>query len=174
QLMARALKLFVPGALALLIGAYLGLPRGHFNLTTPPAHISDFSLPDVMGQAQSGGQWLGKVVVVNHWASWCPPCVKEIPLLIDMQDRYRKQGLQIVGIAHDKAEAARIFGDQVGINYPSLILTTGGSELMISQGNEQGSALPFTAFFDREGKLKNTKLGILESDELSKIVESLL
>ena len=79
-----------------------------------------------------------------------------------------------MGIAHDKAEAARIFGDQIGINYPSLVLTSGGSELMISQGNEQGSALPFTAVFDREGKLAKTKLGILESDELLEMVESLL
>jgi thiol-disulfide isomerase/thioredoxin len=172
--MVRALKLIVPSALALLLGGYIGLQKGHFSLTTPPAHVSDFSLLDVMGQTQSGEQWLGKVVVVNHWASWCPPCVKEIPMLIDMQERYQQQGLQVVGIAHDKAEAARIFGDQIGINYPSLVLTSGGSELMISQGNEQGSALPFTAVFDREGKLAKTKLGILESDELLEMVESLL
>lgn len=172
--MQRALKLLVPGALALFLGGYLGLQKNLFNLNTPPALISDISLPDIMDELQSGDQWLGKVVVVNHWASWCPPCVKEIPLLIDVQERYQQQGLQVVGIAHDKIEAARIFGDQIGINYPSLIQTTGGSELMISQGNEQGAALPFTAFFNREGKLVNTKLGILENDELLEIIEPLL
>lgn len=172
--MIRALKLIVPGALALLLGGYLGLQKGHFNLSTPPAKISDISLPDTVGQIQEGEQWVGKVVIVNHWASWCPPCIKEIPLLIEAQERYRNQGLQIVGVAHDRAEAARVFGDQIGINYPSLVSTTGGSELMISQGNEQGSALPFTAFFDRDGKLAETKLGILESDELVEIINTLL
>ena len=85
--MVRALKLIVPSALALLLGGYIGLQKGHFSLTTPPAHVSDFSLLDVMGQTQSGEQWLVKVVEVNHWASWCPPCVKKIPMLIVMQER---------------------------------------------------------------------------------------
>ncbi len=94
-------------------------------------------------------------------------------MLIGIQERYQSKGLQIVGIAHDTAEAAKVFGDQAGINYPSLIIATGGGELMKSQGSSLG-ALPFTAIFDRSGKLAKSKLGILDAAELTEMVAALL
>ncbi len=162
--------------LALTLGVLFGLYR--FGLPpfpeSPEALLSDITLPDVDGRLQNGEQWLGTVVLVNHWASWCPPCVREIPVLVDAQERLGDRGLQIVGIAHDVPEAARSFGDQVGINYPSLVVSTGGTELLISQGNPQGSALPFTAVFDRDGRLAETWLGELDSADVSNLVEPLL
>jgi thiol-disulfide isomerase/thioredoxin len=182
--MPKFLKLLGPGILALGIGAYFGLHNARFGETwfsetrskpsVPAASISDISLVDVNNRQQQGSQWLGKVVVLNHWASWCPPCVEEIPMLIKMQDQFQSKGLQIVGIAHDTAEAARVFGNQVGINYPSLVITTGGGELMKSQGSSHGAALPFTAIFDRSGNLAQSKLGILDATELTEMVDRLL
>ncbi len=156
------------------VGVYFGLQKNQTNFSTPPAKLASISLPDVTGENQNGNQWLGQVVIVNHWASWCPPCVKEIPLLIEFHEEYASKGVQLVGIAHDTAEAARIFGDQIGIHYPSLVISSGGTELMISQGNTQGSALPFTAFFDREGKLASVKLGILDHQDLENAILPLL
>ena len=172
--MNRYLLLLMPGILAMGVGAYFGLQKHQTDFSTPPAKLESISLPDVTGENQNGGQWLGQVVIVNHWASWCPPCVKEIPLLIEFHEEYESKGVQLVGIAHDTAEAARIFGDQIGINYPSLVISAGGTELMISQGNTQGSALPFTAFFDRQGKLASVKLGILDYEDLESAVRQLL
>ncbi len=167
---------FAPALIALALGVFFGLQKTGLNpfASPPPARVTDITLPDIGGTEQNGAQWLGKVVVVNHWASWCPPCVREIPVLLDAQERLGNQGLQVVGIAHDFAEAARNFGDQVGINYPSLVIATGGSELMISQGNPQGSALPFTAIFDRDGNLAETRLGELDTETLNALVQPLL
>jgi len=161
--------------LALTLGALFGLYR--FGLPpfsgSPEARLAEISLPDVDGKLQNGEQWLGNVVLVNHWASWCPPCVREIPVLVDAQERLGDRGLIVVGIAHDVPEAARTFGDQVGINYPSLVVSAGGAELMISQGNPQ-SALPFTAVFDRDGQLAESWLGEMDSEDVSSLVEPLL
>ncbi len=159
---------------ALGVGVYFGLDKNRSDIQQSSASISEIALPDILNNIQQGKQWLGKVVVVNHWASWCPPCVEEIPLLITTQNRYQDQGLQVVGIAHDTTEATRIFGDQIGINYPSLVISSGGGELMKSQGSPQSSALPFTAIFNRHGKVARTKLGKLTPNELTQIVEELL
>jgi thiol-disulfide isomerase/thioredoxin len=168
-------KILLP-VLALALGLLFGLHQAGLNpfVDPPEASLSEIVLPDVDGVTRNAGQWQGKVVLVNHWASWCPPCIREIPLLVDAQERLGPKGLQVVGIAHDNAEAARTFGDQAGINYPSLVVSTGGSELMISQGNPQGSALPFTAVFDRDGKLAATRLGEVDAEDIDAMVNPLL
>ena len=169
----------MPGILALGVGIFVGLQKQRAPFETvshdvPSATLSDISLIDIEGERQNADQWLGKVVIVNHWASWCPPCIEEIPLLIEFQKGYESRGVQTIGVAHDTAEAARIFGDQMGVTYPSLVIEEGGAELMTSQGNTQGSALPFTAFFDREGKLASVKLGLLHLEDLERAVQPLL
>jgi len=170
----RRVGLAFLGLTALVAGAWYGVQRFQPQDADGSASIVDLVLPDVLNRRQQGSQWLGKVVVVNHWATWCPPCVKEIPLLIETQNTYAERGLQVVGVAHDTSAAARAFGDQIGITYPSLVVVSGGGELLKAQGNVQSSALPYTAFFDREGKLAATKLGLLKSDELNEIVKALL
>ena len=82
--------------------------------------------------------------------------------------------MQIVGIAHDQLDAARAYGDSIGINYPSLVAVTGGGELMQQQGNAAGGPLPFTVFFDRQGNIAATQLGLLSAQELNRVVEPLL
>ncbi len=154
------------------IGGYLGYQQ----FTKKPAnlpHLNQIALADVHQQLRHGGEWLGFVVVVNHWATWCAPCREEIPLLIEYQSRMESQGVQVIGIAHDLLDAARRFGDEIGIDYPSLVAIVDGNKLLKAHGNTSG-ALPYTVVFDRQGNLVGRKLGVISLQELNAMVNPLL
>jgi len=165
---------FALGLIALVLGSYTGLHKFRPDTATSIATLDQIEFPDIDKKLRRGKEWIGKVVVVNHWATWCPPCRDEIPLLIETQQRLGEQGLQIIGIAHDMLDATREYGDRLGINYPSLVAITGGGELMQQQGNIPGGALPFTVFFDREGNFAGNKLGRLSEQDLSQAISPLL
>lgn len=171
---APAFALVLLALAALALGGYLGWHKFRSPGAVPNATITQLELPDIDKNLRNGKEWLGKVVVVNHWATWCPPCREEIPLLIETQRRLGEQGVQVVGIAHDLLDDARAFSDGIGINYPSLVAIVGGGEIMRQQGNRGGGALPFTAFFDRQGNLVDARLGQLSQSELNQAIAPLL
>ena len=128
---------------------------------------------DYSGQTATLERWKGKVVVVNFWASWCPPCREEIPGLTRIQSRFAANGLQIVGIAVDSVDKARQAAIELGVNYPVLIAGLETIDLTRRLGNRAG-ALPFTLVLDRNGTLVASHLGILTEDQLAQIVAPLL
>ena len=130
----------------------------------------DFSLPDLHGQPRRPDEWDGKVLVVNFWATWCAPCRKEIPLLIDLERR--RPGVRVIGIAVDRADAVRPFVEELGIGYPILLDDLQGST-MRRYGNQFG-ALPFTVITGRDGVVAFVRLGELEAGELDWVTETLL
>ncbi len=176
-------KALLLGSLA-IVGAALGVLFGVHQLGSKNSdsenpvlaqvRLSEIRLPDVDRKIRNGEEWLGRIVIVNHWATWCPPCLEEIPMLIEYQHRMVKEGVQVVGIAHDQLESTLRFGDEIGINYPSLVAVTGGSELLKDHGNSEVGALPFTAIFNRDGKLVRTSLGKLTYVELDRLIQPLL
>lgn len=160
----------VAGFFALLLGGYLGLRQ------EPPPDASALlalSLPDVAGKEQSIGQWRGKVVVVNFWATWCAPCREEMPEFVRAQTEFGSRGLQFVGIAVDQADKVDQFAKDLGLNYPTLIGGYGAVELSRTLGNRL-AALPFTIIVDRQGQVVHTQLGPLKSSQLRSIVSKLL
>ncbi len=135
--------------------------------------LPEFSLPDLQGRQRHSSQWAGKLLVLNFWATWCPPCRKEIPDFMALQDELGTKGLQFVGIAIDQAEAVREFAENQGINYPALIGDERSIELSRRLGNRfQG--LPFSAIFDRQGKLIHTQAGQLHPDTIREQLSDLL
>lgn len=124
-------------------------------------------LADVNGHHLSLKQWHGKVILINFWATWCSPCIKEIPLLNTFQKRYAEDDLQIVGIAIDNAAAINKFTRKIPIQYPNLI---GNAELVLAFGNQAGS-LPYTVIIDQHGKIVEIASGMLTETYLQKTIE---
>ena len=131
------------------------------------------TLPDLNGIRRAAPDWQGRLIVINFWATWCPPCREEIPELIALQERYQDQGLQIVGVAVDNHEAVRRFSDAVGINYPVLLGQLEAMQAMSDYGNRGGS-LPFTVVIEPSGQVVARKLGVYRYSELEAILRPYL
>jgi peroxiredoxin len=167
--------LAIATAVALAAGLYFG-SRLRGPAPDPSAGASALlaiTLPDASGKQESLGQWRGKVLVVNFWATWCTPCREEMPEFVATQRELGGRGLQFVGIAVDEPEKVRGFAEEIGLNYPALIGGYGAIELSRTLGNNAG-ALPFTVVVDRSGRIAHTQLGPLQGQKLHSIVGQLL
>ena len=158
--------IFALFAIVLLLGyAYYPKSPGTEEKSRMEA-VLKASLPDLDGKTQSISQWQGKVLVVNFWASWCPPCRAEMPGFVDLQKKYAGRGLVFVGIALDSPDKAGAFARSIGVNYPVLV-DQDSSVLNLS-------ALPYTVVFDRKGGLAATHAGAWPEAELGEIISKLL
>jgi peroxiredoxin len=157
----------VAGGAAAALGAWLSARR------LAPAPVAEQAvealfaqtLPDADGTPQPLAQWRGKLLVVNFWATWCPPCVEEMPDLQAVRDAYRDRGVEIVGIGIDNADKIRSFRDRMNLRLPLLVAGAGGSQMGQALGNVAG-ALPYTALIDRRGRVVQRKLGQIKPAEL--------
>lgn len=130
-------------------------------------------LPDLEGRRQTLAQWRGQVVVLNFWAPWCPPCRKEIPGFIRLQQRYGAQGLQFLGVALDRPEPVREYVQAEGINYPILLGGMAAAMLGQAAGNPQGG-LPYTLILDRQGQPVISLLGAVSERRMEELIHPLL
>lgn len=116
----------------------------------------------------------GKLVIVNFWATWCTPCLHEIPLLVQMQARYGARGLQLIGPAVDDIEDARRAAPGLHFNYPVAVSAPEAMlELMTRLGNEQGG-LPFSVVIAPDGRILERQLGEYSEAELVALIEASL
>ncbi len=130
--------------------------------TAEPGAPLDWSFVDLDGQRQALKQWRGEVTVLNFWATWCPPCLREIPAFIDLQTRFEAAGLSFVGIALDKSEVVKPFVANKGINYPVVVGDQNVVKFMQTLGNAIGG-LPYTAVLDARGEVVYTHQGEWEA-----------
>lgn len=176
------MKLFTQAS-ALLLGIFLisGLTacsgQADKSATTvvqaDTAKIFAASFPDLEGQPQPLKQWQGKILVLNFWAPWCPPCRAEIPDFIALQDEYRERGVVFVGLALDQKDKVQAFSDEMGINYPILLGENDAAELGKLAGNRLGG-LPFTAIFNKNGDIVSTVSGELKREQLEATLKGLI
>jgi thiol-disulfide isomerase/thioredoxin len=153
--------------LAALAGVSLWLAGRHATppaieagpVDASPAAIQSAPFRDGDGTPRSLGQFAGKVLVVNFWATWCTPCREEMPGFVKLQARWQSRGVQFVGIAEDDAAKVAAFGRELGVNYP---LWLGGGEVMALSrrlGNRLG-VLPHTVLLDGQGRVIESRIGI--------------
>ncbi|GIZ50991.1 TlpA family protein disulfide reductase [Noviherbaspirillum aridicola] len=163
-------KIAVFAAVALLF-AGLGIWLGHRQTAPAPAESSAVqtlltqTLNDASGQPQPLSQWKDRPLVVNFWATWCAPCVDEMPELSALQQEVGGRGIQILGIGIDSPSNIAEFGTKYKISYPLYAGGMSGTELSRRFGNQAGG-LPYTVLIDRQGQVKKTYIGRLKMDEL--------
>ena len=122
-----------------------------------------FDTPDGKPLSMSG--FRGKLLLVNFWATWCPPCVEELPLLDFFYQENRVKNVQIVGLAVDQPSAVRTWLQTRPLNFPVGMAGLGGTQLSKSLGNTSGG-LPFSVLFDSAGQLTHRKTGRLSPEDL--------
>jgi DsbE subfamily thiol:disulfide oxidoreductase len=130
-----------------------------------------WQLKDLEGKAVSSGDFKGKVVVLNFWATWCPPCRQEIPDFIALQKEYGSRGLTFVGVALDEegASAVKPFAKDAGINYPLVI----GDEKAVT-AYESIEVVPTTYVIDRNGIVISRHIGSLSKAEMEQEIKPML
>lgn len=131
------------------------------------------SFTDLQGKPRQLAEWRGRVLVVNFWATWCPPCREEIPMLMAVREKYASNGVEIVGIAIDLATKVKEYSVSMKISYPILIAGVEGLDLVRKLGNSAGG-LPYTVFADREGQIEKSKLGAMSQKELEALLGEML
>ncbi|RPH40954.1 MAG: TlpA family protein disulfide reductase [Burkholderiales bacterium] len=130
------------------------------------------SLPDAAGQPLALARFTGRPLVVNFWATWCPPCVEEMPELSALHAELAPKGLGMIGIGIDSAAKIADFSAKNPVSYPLVVAGMGGSELARRFGNPSG-ALPFTVLVNREGQIAHRLLGRVDIGRLKSMADAL-
>ena len=145
---------------------FLLVPVAAFAQETPALEFKD-----IQGRHVRLGDFRGKVVLINFWATWCPPCRKEIPDLIRLQRQYRNRGLRVIGVTYppQKLGEVRRFVRRAKVNYPIGL----GSEKMKLLFTESEN-LPMTIVIGRDGTIRDIIDGILLPEEFEQKIKPLL
>ena len=135
------------------------------------ANAPAWTLRDVDGREVRSADFAGKVIVVDFWATWCPPCLEEIPGYIALQKKYAAQGLVILGLSVDAAGVTVVKNFATGhqMNYP--VLMADDSTVKAFGGV---SAIPTTFLIDRLGRIRHRKVGTAAPDWYDSVVASVL
>jgi len=130
----------------------------------------DFSLPELNGQSLQLSNYRGKVVLLDVWATWCTPCREETPHLVELQDKYRGQGLQIIGVSMDDSpEPVRDFYQRFHMNYP-----VGMGNAMIGELYGGVLGLPIAFLIGRDGRIEAKHIGATDLSVFEREIKALL
>lgn len=129
------------------------------------------TLSDTNSKPHKISQWKGKLLLVNFWATWCAPCIQEMPELSALQSEKLSKNLQIIGIGIDSSANISEFEKKYKLNYPLYVADINAISLSRAFGNQTGG-LPFTVLIGPDGRVKKTYLGRLKMNDLRKDIAS--
>lgn len=130
-----------------------------------------WELPGLDGKKVQSSEFAGKVIILDFWATWCGPCRMEIPGFIELQKKYEKLGLVVVGVSLDQdgTEVVKAFKEKFGVNYP---LVMGDAKVVEAFGGVE--AIPTTFIIDRAGRIVNQHVGYADKAEFEREIKPLL
>jgi peroxiredoxin len=168
--MKTHLRFFLSCA-AVTAGIALTSAGGQAFAQAPGSDAPAWELKDLDGKAVKLADFKGKVVVLDFWATWCPPCRAEIPGFIELQKQYGEKGLAIVGVSLDQAGAATVkaFVEKNKMNYPVVM---GDDTTVKAYGGING--IPTTFVIDRKGKIAGKHIGFADKAKFEKEIKPLL
>jgi thiol-disulfide isomerase/thioredoxin len=117
------------------------------------------------GQPVAMQAFQGRPLLLNFWATWCPPCVEELPMLNAFYQERQAQGWSVLGLAVDQPSAVRQFLQRIPLAFPVAMAGLGGTELSKRLGNASGG-LPYTVVFNTQGEIAHRKIGQVKPDDL--------
>ncbi|MEO6278147.1 TlpA disulfide reductase family protein [Roseateles sp.] len=156
--------------------AALGASFAWRKLNPPPASAVAQSFwarrfTGVDGAELDVARWRGKPLLVNFWATWCPPCVKELPEINQFYGQAKAKGWQVLGLAVDQAEPVKAFLKKTPLDFPISLAGPEGLGLVRELGNPAGG-LPFSVVFDETGEISWRRLGVTRLQDLQALLTS--
>ena len=153
-----------------LVTRHHGVPRMRSTDIRAQSLAPDFSLPDLTGQSLNLSSYRGKVVLLDFWATWCDPCREEIPHIVELQNKYGDQGLQIIGVSMDDGpEPVRDFYQSFKMNYPVVM---GNAKMGELYGGVLG--LPITFLIGRDDRICSKHVGAADISSLDREIKAQL
>ena len=153
-------------ALRAAVDATAPAPPAGVTPAKPGEAMPPISLPDLHGQVQAlPGIYAGRPLLINVWASWCGPCIDEMPELQRFANSQGAAGTQVIGLALDTPEAIKDFLTRVPVDYPILVDTPGPADASVWLGNRKG-VLPYSVLVAADGKIVKQKIGPFAHGEI--------
>ena len=143
-------------------------PPAGITVATRGEPIPAVDIADLEGRAVTlPGTYVGRPILINFWASWCAPCVKEMPELQRFSAGQGPNGVQVVGIALDDPAAVRAFLQRVAVSYPILLDAPGPADASVRLGNPKG-VLPYSVLVSADGRLLKQRIGPFDDGEIAR------
>ena len=172
------------GFVAVLVLLSLWVPESHIDeIQAAPSPLCDknpkpanlnFVLKDAAGKDFNLAAQKGKVILLDFWATWCPPCKIEVPWFVEFQHKYGPKGFIVVGVSvDDSAAKLKTFGDEYKVNYP-LLIGDGRSDIKGPRGYNAGWGLPKTVVIGRDGSICKAHVGLSKKEHFEEQIKSVL